>query len=161
MERDLESIQKDQAKYGDIPQDVKEAIGLVPDSSRFVSDEPKVILWGSGTAYREFLHVDDMASACIFLMEKDSFCSRPGCSNDSMKSSFLNIGTGVDLTINDTALLVQKTVGFQGETIFNADQPDGTPKKLLDTSLISKLGWEPRFSLLEGLADSYDWYLCG
>lgn len=98
IERNLEGIQKDQEKYGNIPPDVKEAIGLAPDSSRFVSDEPKVVLWGSGTASREFLHVDDMASACIFLMEKNSFCLGIGGPNDSIKRSFLNIGTGVDLT---------------------------------------------------------------
>ena len=76
-----------------------------------------------------------------------------------MAPSFLNIGTGDDITIRDTAALIAELVGFAGETVYNPDQPDGTPRKLLSTARINALGWQPHFSLKEGLADAYRWYL--
>ena len=107
----------------------------------------KVILWGSGNAYREFLYVDDLAYACIFLMQKY---------NDS---ETINIGKGKDITIHALAQLVKKIVGFKGRINWDRSKPDGTPRKKLDISKLQKLGWKPQTSLTEGIKITYRWYL--
>jgi GDP-L-fucose synthase len=107
---------------------------------------PVVTLWGTGTPRREFLHVDDLAQALCFLMEN----------YDSPE--LLNIGWGKDLTISELAQLVAKIVGFKGEIRFDPSRPDGTPRRLLDISRISSLGWKPTIRLKEGLALTYEWY---
>ena len=145
---DFDGIQRDEVVFGPIPADIREALGLSPGSR-----SPRVMLWGTGTARREFLHVDDMASACVFLMESGTV------SQSSAKSpSFLNIGTGTDITIREVAEIICEVVGFSGETIYNADQPDGTPRKLLDTHRINDLGWRPKYGLRDGLNHAYQWY---
>ena len=149
----IEAIRRDEARYGAIPADIREAIGLNGESSGLVHNRPKVVLWGSGSPRREFLHVDDMAAACVHVMALDQQDFMPPA------PSFLNIGTGDDITIRDTAALIAELVGFAGETVYNPDQPDGTPRKLLSTARINALGWQPHFSLKEGLADAYRWYL--
>lgn len=102
---------------------------------------PSVEIWGSGTPKREFLHVDDLADACLFLMmEYDS-------------KEIINVGTGIDLSIKELALLIKKCVGYTGDLHFNSDQPDGTPRKLLDTSKINKLGWFAKIELEEGVKE--------
>jgi GDP-L-fucose synthase len=106
-----------------------------------------VEIWGSGNPRREFLHVDDVADACLFLMER----------YDSPE--IINIGSGVDISIHDLALLIKDIVGFKGGIRFNSDMPDGMPQKLLDVSHISALGWKPRLSLLQGLESTYQWFL--
>jgi GDP-L-fucose synthase len=107
---------------------------------------PSVVLWGSGTPRREFLYVDDMADACVFLM------------NSYNDSSIVNIGTGRDETILDVAKLIAQKVGYEGVLEFDASKPDGTPKKLLDVSKIAALGWRAKVSLSEGLERTIDWY---
>ncbi len=102
-----------------------------------------VEIWGSGTPKREFLHVDDLADACYFLMEK--YNSR----------EIINVGTGFDLSIKDLAMLIQTCIGYQGDLHFNAEQPDGTPRKLLDTSKINNLGWFAKIELEEGIRKIY------
>ena len=102
-----------------------------------------VEIWGSGTPKREFLHVDDLADACYFLMEK--YNSR----------EIINVGTGFDLSIKDLAILIQTCIGYQGDLHFNAEQPDGTPRKLLDTSKINNLGWFAKIELEEGIRKIY------
>ncbi len=152
-DRNLEAIRRDEARYGAIVADIREAIGLSADSSALLHDRPRVVLWGSGSPRREFLHVDDMAAACVHVMgldQRDFTAPAP---------SFLNIGTGDDITIRETAAMIAELVGFNGETVYNPEQPDGTPRKLLSTARIASLGWKPRFSLQEGLADAYRWYL--
>jgi GDP-L-fucose synthase len=152
---DFDGIQRDEAVFGPIPEDIREAMGLtqtlVPGSC-----SPRVILWGTGNARREFLHVDDMAAACVFLMMTvaDSQIS----DTDTRPISFLNIGTGKDATIREVSKIINDIVGFSGETVFNPDQPDGTPQKLLDTRKISNLGWKPEYSLRDGLKHAYQWY---
>ena len=148
----IAAIQDDERRYGIIPQDIKEAIGLAADSSCLVHRSPRVVLWGSGSPRREFLHVDDMASACVHVMGLDQAVFSPPA------PSFLNIGCGCDITIRETAELIAGLVGFQGETVFNPAQPDGTPRKLLSTTRINDLGWRPAFTLEAGLADAYRWY---
>ncbi len=106
----------------------------------------ELVVWGSGKPLREFLHVDDLAAACLFLLQN----------YDSPE--IINIGTGIDLTIRELAELICDVVGFQGELTFDVSKPDGTPRKLLDISKIISLGWEPTIPLREGIAQTYDWF---
>lgn len=110
------------------------------------ANEKTVVLWGSGEPFRDFLYVDDLADACVFLMEKYG-------SKDI--GEFINIGTGEDIRIRDLAALIQKIVGFDGEIINDLTKPDGTPKKLLDISKIAAIGWKPRIGLNEGIRLTY------
>lgn len=102
-----------------------------------------VTLWGSGTPLREFLHVDDLADACLFLMER---WNEPG---------FLNVGTGTDLSIRDLAFLIRDITGFRGEIVHDTGKPDGTPRKLMDVSRLHALGWHHRIGLEEGIRRVY------
>lgn len=106
-----------------------------------------VEIWGTGTPLREFLHVDDLADACIFLM------------NNYNNSEIVNIGTGKEISIKDLAELIKQIVGYQGEIHFDSTKPDGTPRKLLDVSRLSSLGWKYKFELEDGIRQTYDWYL--
>lgn len=101
-------------------------------------------VWGSGQPMREFLYVDDMANACLFLMEQDT-----------IKDGLFNVGTGTDVTIRELAETVMDVVGFQGEIVFDASKPDGTPRKLLDVSRLQQLGWTAKISLREGISLAY------
>lgn len=153
MDGNVEAIITDEARFGIIPKDISQSIGYIAQTKSLSKDHtPKVILWGSGSPRREFLHVDDMAAACLHVMNLD----QSHFIGDN--PSFLNVGTGEDITIRETAELIAELVGFTGETIFNTDQPDGTPRKLLDTDRINNLGWKPHFSFIEGLKDAYQSY---
>jgi len=105
-----------------------------------------VHLWGTGSPYREFMHVDDLASACIFLMDKYDFAEI---------GEFVNIGTGVDMPIKELASLIKDIVGFNGNIVWDTTKPDGTPRKLLDVSRIKALGWKPEIGLEEGIRMVY------
>jgi len=107
----------------------------------------RLVLWGSGKPYREFLHVDDMADACIFLMENYN------------NKEFLNIGTGKDISIKELSAIIREIVGFKGEIYFDAEKPDGTPKKLLDVSRLHSLGWRHKIELEDGIKNVYSDYL--
>jgi len=109
-----------------------------------------VTLWGTGSPYREFLYVDDLADACVFLMERYS-------AKDV--GEFVNIGTGTDLTIRELADMVKRIVGFSGDIVWDNTKPDGTPRKLLDISRMKALGWEPKTAIEKGIRKAYDWYL--
>ncbi len=111
-----------------------------------VNDKPYVEVWGTGDPRREFLYVDDLADACLFLMENYN------------KSEIINIGTGKDVTVKELAETVKEVVGYAGETRFNKTKPDGTPRKLLDVSRINSLGWEAKTPLREGVKKTYEWY---
>ncbi len=110
-------------------------------------NSPSVVLWGSGKPRREFLYVDDMADACIFLM------------NNYDGKEFVNIGTGEDVTILEAANIIKDIVGYKGMLEFDSTKPDGTPRKLLDVSKINSLGWKAKYSLQEGLTKAIGWYL--
>ena len=112
-----------------------------------VNHRPYVEIWGTGTPRREFLHVDDLADACVFLMQHY---------NDSQ---FVNVGVGEDISIKELALLIQDIVGYQGELRFDTSKPDGTPRKLLDVSRLHALGWKARIPLREGIHQTYQWFL--
>jgi GDP-L-fucose synthase len=114
----------------------------------------KVVLWGTGSPKREFLYVDDMANACIFLMEKYN----PDKEANEKGEIFLNIGTGEDLSIKELANIVKKVVGYRGEIVYDTSKPDGAPRKLLDVSKINDLGWKYRIDLEVGIKETYEWY---
>jgi len=111
-----------------------------------ISKAASVSIWGSGAPLREFLHVDDLAAACLFLMEQYN------------GSDWLNIGVGEDISIKDLALLVKEITGFEGELVFDASKPDGTPRKLMDVSKMHALGWKASISLREGITAVYKEY---
>ena len=115
-------------------------------SSRFTAVE----IWGSGKPYREFLYVDDLADACVFLMEQYDYKDI---------GEFINIGAGKDMEIRELAELIKNTIGFEGEIHFDLSKPDGTPRKLLDSSKINSLGWKPKTSLEEGIKKTFQWYI--
>ncbi|MES1182099.1 MAG: NAD-dependent epimerase/dehydratase family protein, partial [Flavobacterium sp.] len=112
-----------------------------------LNNTPEVSVWGSGKPYREFLHVDDLAEACYFLMENYD------------EEQFLNVGYGSDLTISELAELAMKTVGYKGRITYDSSKPDGTPRKLMDSSRIHKLGWKAKIDLVTGLASTYQEFL--
>ena len=105
--------------------------------------DPELVVWGTGAPRREFLHVDDLADACVFLMER-AYCG-----------PLLNVGTGTDVTIRELAEIVMRTVGYEGAIRFDTSKPDGTPRKLLDVSRLSNLGWKARISLEDGIRQTY------
>jgi GDP-L-fucose synthase len=150
MEGDMTSIRRDLDRWSaarDWLSEPEEAVlgelaanGITPR---------KVELWGTGLPRREFLHVDDLARACLFLSEG----SRPEESGE-----IINVGTGEDLSIAELAGMVREIVGYEGEIAFDADKPDGTPQKLLDTSHIERLRWTPAIGLRPGLEMTYRWY---
>jgi len=121
-----------------------------------VNQDKEVVVWGSGQAMREFLHVNDMASACVFIMNLDR-AALEEVTEPMM--SHINIGTGEDCTIGELAELIKQVVDFPGKLTFDATKPDGTPRKLLDVSKLHSLGWKHSISLEEGLRDTYQWYL--
>ena len=111
-----------------------------------INNSPSVELWGTGSPLREFLYSDDMADACVFLLENYS------------GERHVNIGTGKEVTIKQLAELVKKTVGFNGDIVWNSDMPDGTPRKLADVSKLHSLGWTHKVELEEGVQLAYDWF---
>lgn len=116
----------------------------------------EVVIWGSGTPMREFLHVDDMAAASIYVMELDDTTFK---ANTQPMLSHINVGTGIDCTIRELAETVTKVTGFKGKLSFDASKPDGTPRKLMDVSRLEQLGWKASISLEDGLKNAYQWYL--
>lgn len=107
----------------------------------------EVVMWGTGTPRREFLHVDDLAEACLFLMQTYS------------DAEIVNVGSGTDVTIRELAEMVRETVGFEGEIVLDTTKPDGTPRKLMDVSRLEKVGWKSKINLREGIATTYQWFL--
>jgi GDP-L-fucose synthase len=116
----------------------------------------EVVIWGTGTPMREFLHVDDMAAACLHVMDLPLPVYQR---HTQPRLSHINVGTGVDCTIRELAETMAQVTGFTGTLVFDASKPDGTPRKLLDVSRLKALGWEARITLREGLEDTYRWYL--
>jgi len=111
-----------------------------------LAGEPEVTVWGTGSPRREFLHVDDLADACVFLMQNYS------------SAEIVNVGWGRDISIAELAETVRDIVGFEGEIVYDTSKPDGTPRKLLDTTRLAALGWQPSISLAQGIRGTYDWY---
>ena len=166
---DWEGIQRDESIFGPIPEDimssfvsitkfrghefsVPSAYSLVPTSA-----PPKVVLWGTGRPRREFLHVDDLADCCLFLMSLDQ--QKLGLLLTSDRLPLLNIGWGKDLSIKELAMIIKEIVGFDGDMVFDTTKPDGTPQKLLDVARMAELGWKAKITLKEGIRQTYSWYL--
>lgn len=120
------------------------------------AQETQVTVWGSGTPLREFLHVDDMAAASIHVME---MADAEYQALVPQTQSHINVGTGVDCSIAQLAQLMAEVVGFQGNIVFDASKPDGTPRKLLDVSRLKSLGWQPQIALPDGLKSTYAWFV--
>ena len=153
---DWAAIQQDEALFGPLPLELKESFDIPNESaSHSGSTHPSsvirlsshVLIWGTGSPRREFLHVDDLASACLFIMEKYEDLEH------------INVGAGQDLTIRDLAELVREIVFPEAQLIFDTAKPDGTPQKLLDVSRLYDLGWSPKINFKEGIGDTYTWYL--
>ncbi len=162
-------IAQDEKSYGKIPDELRIILVAISRSAGHDSSvpscystlpgdaQPKVIIWGSGSPRREFLHVDDLADACVFIMKlkEESFRSLIV----DRRSPLINIGWGRDITVRELALLVKKIVGFDGEIVFDNTKPDGAPQKLLDVSRLQNLGWSPKISLADGIKLTYEWCL--
>ena len=151
---DLAAVAADEKRFGPIPDSVKSSLGISSDGS--AAGKPAEVLWGSGSPYREFLYVDDMADACVFVMNMadDVFnaCVAPH------GFPFINVGCGKDLTVRDLADLIAEVVGYHGDVVWDRTRADGTPKKLLDVSRLTALGWTPKVALAQGLRRTYEWY---
>ncbi len=116
----------------------------------------QVVIWGSGKPQREFLHVDDMAAACVHVMELDDEAYQ---AHTQPMLSHINVGTGVDCSIRELAETIARVTEYQGELIFDSSKPDGTPRKLMDVSRLKALGWQSSISLEDGLRDAYRWFV--
>jgi GDP-L-fucose synthase len=127
------------------------------DVRRATCDE-KVVVWGSGTPLREFLHVDDLADACLFLMNLPE-TQYVSLLTDPVVPALINVGSGEEVSIRGLAELIREVVGFGGELVFDTTKPDGTPRKLSDVTRLHGLGWRHRIGLAEGIASTYAWYL--
>ena len=112
-----------------------------------VNNSPSVVLWGTGNPRREFLYVDDLAEACVYMMDHYN------------EAGLVNIGMGLDQTITELAHIIADVVGYEGRIDYDLTKPDGTPQKLLDVSKINKLGWTAKTSIKEGLRKTYEWYI--
>ena len=179
---DWESIQKDQALFGPISVDFLNRLKALPQSKAPESQQSSAIrLWGSGHPKREFLHVDDLASACLFLCNLGDDAYAAACAvpleqpdqpkhkalsasansdrKDRNRVSHINVGSGKDIHIAELAEVVQEVVDYEGAVSWNTSMPDGTPRKLLDISRLTQLGWKPRISLSQGIKSTYKWYL--
>jgi GDP-L-fucose synthase len=162
---DFDAIRADLARY---PSSIKENATekeILDYLSNFgikkKGDKVELHVWGSGTPFREFLWAEDMADACVFLMENSDFDDMVRVSdieNKEIRNTHLNIGTGKDISIKDLAYLVKDTIGFKGEIKFDPTKPDGTPKKLTDPSKLHALGWRHKIELDEGIRMVYDHY---
>ena len=169
---DWEAVIKDQASFGPIPEDIMANLAGIaeyhgrrmPDSliasvsaTASITGSSSVTLWGSGAPNREFLHVDDVADACLFIMNMDekNFASLLAFSAPAL----INIGSGREISIKELALLIKDIVGFEGDVVFDKTRPDGTFQKLLDVSRLTNLGWKPKISLKDGIRSAYDSYL--
>jgi len=161
-------------KYDEVVADL--CVNSIEDAREYLSkfgvDENSVEIWGSGKPRREFLYSEDMADACVFLLENRDFkdtCQQSQSSNDTctpnsmqhteIRNTHINIGTGVDISIEELALMIKEIIGFKGEFYFNTQKPDGTMVKLTDVTKLHSLGWNHKVQLRDGIATMYDWYL--
>ncbi len=124
-----------------------------------INNEPKVEIWGSGRPRREFLYSEDMADACLFLLESRNFKDTYEKNTTEIRNTHINIGTGIDISIKELAQTIKNIVGYKGELYFNETKPDGTMVKLTDPSKLHELGWKHTVELEEGIARVYKWYL--
>ncbi len=152
---DFSGIAKNFGKQGMSEPTLRELLtsyGIVADGKQV-----SLKVWGTGKPYREFLHVDDMADACIFVMNQVNFNDIVGDAQE-IRNTHLNVGTGQDVTIHDLAYMIKDLVGYKGDIEFDPSKPDGTPRKLLSVDKINSLGWKHKIELADGLKRTIDWY---
>jgi GDP-L-fucose synthase len=121
-----------------------------------ISNVPEIVVWGTGLPYREFLHVDDMAAASLFVLNLDKSIY---LANSKPMLSHINVGSGSEVRIRDLAMLIASVVGYQGNIVFDTSKNDGTPRKLMDSGRINNMGWHHSVSLEDGLKETYSWYV--
>ena len=127
--------------------------------SKFGVNKDSVEIWGSGKPMREFLWSEDMADACVFIMENRNFEDTYSKNQTEIRNTHINIGTGEDISIKNLAHIIKKVIGFNGDFVFNENKPDGTLKKLTDVSKLRGLGWKHKIELEQGIKKIYDWYV--
>jgi GDP-L-fucose synthase len=183
IQRDWRAILEDEAEYGPIPAYIRSNLETIAGTAGHPTapNSGAIQLWGSGSPKREFLYVDDLASACLLLMnlpddrydalcttplknrtapaEVSSTANHPLAARDSPKVPHINIGTGKDLTIAELSEIIKEVIGFTGDVNWDRTKPDGTPQKLLDVSRIMQIGWQPRIKLTDGIHLTYASYL--
>lgn len=156
LDKDFESISHDEARVGTIPEDIRQSLHCNP---------PVVRLWGTGAPQREFLHVDDMAAACLFVMQMPNEQYQNTCrvhpefqQLDIDSISFINVGSGKEITIRQLAETINSAVGFNAEVTWDDTKPDGMMRKLMDNSRLKKAGWRPQIDLKTGIRTTYEAY---
>ena len=156
----FEEIEKEEKIFGPLPEDLRLSLGLSNRNQFIASGTPQsVVIWGSGSPRREFLHVDDLAEACLFIMRHYDPYPEACLISQTNIVDHLNIGSGVDQTIKELAEAVKKIVYPEANLIFDHTKPDGMPQKLLDVSKLKAMGWVPKIGLEEGISTTYDWYV--
>jgi GDP-L-fucose synthase len=168
---DWQAIQKDESLYGPIPEDVLASLISIAELNGYGEKVPTVYrspltayqpqaavtLWGTGAPRREFLHVDDLADACLFLMTLDE--KKLHSLLTAERLPLINIGWGKDISIKELAMIIKDIVGFRDDIVFDTTKPDGTPRKLMDLARMAELGWTAKITLKEGIKETYGWYL--
>lgn len=154
-----EEIEADEKVFGPLLEDLRLSLGLTNRNRIPAGTAQSVVVWGTGTPKREFLHVDDLADACLYIMRHYDPYRQAGPIFEKNIIDHLNIGTGVDQTIRELAEAVQKIVYPEANLIFDHTKPEGMPQKLLDVSKLKDMNWNPKIGLEEGIAQTYDWYL--
>ena len=173
VEGNWDAVVKDEALFGPIPEQTRDLLAACCDKARGgeVAAGQIVRLWGSGTPRREFLHVDDCASACLTILDlrpasyRELCAMQPGSDAAGKHPdlpppvSHINVGAGKDATIRELAGIVKAIVGYQGDETWDRSRPDGTPRKLLNISRLQRTGWKPGIDLQDGIRSTYQWYL--
>ena len=138
------------------------AVGTIQEAEAYLNSfgvsKDSVEIWGSGKPKREFLWSEDMADACVFIMENRDFSDTYSEGEKEIRNTHINIGTGTDVSIKELAEIIKEIVGFKGDLVFNTHKPDGTMRKLTNVSKLNKLGWKHKVELVEGIKKLYDWY---
>lgn len=166
LDNNIEAINKDETLSGPIPDDIKAALGLQNISALSPAQTPSVILWGTGVSKREFLHVDDMAEACVHVMTMPYDRYVEVCrATDAFKAhgiesvSHLNVGYGQEVTIRQLSEIIKNVVRYEGDVQWDSNMPDGMARKLMDTTRLTQAGWTRRIELTDGIRQAYQWYL--
>lgn len=148
-------------KYDEVVKDLN--VSTIDEAKKYLSKfgvtESSVEIWGTGLPRREFLYSEDMADACVFLLENRDFKDTYTANTKEIINTHINIGTGVDISIKELAILIKEIIGFKGKFIFNTEKPDGTMIKLTDPSKLHSLGWKHKVELEDGIKTMYNWYL--
>lgn len=148
---DVAAVDMDEQRFGPIPTSLRASLGLTETAKG-----PVVPIWGTGEPFREFMHVDDLADACLFVMGLTDVDF--GKATASHGQPFINVGTGKEITIRDLVSLIAGIVGYEGTISWDDSRPDGTPRKVLDVSLLNGMGWTSKTTLTEGIRRTYAWY---